>query len=91
MFGPASGYILVIRPGFNLQICKRSPVQSLYCQIATQVDQVVDVFYIRNFDGRKVDMPDRIEGIKSEIFQVLPDGGKEEKLYEEDRGDNQAV
>ena len=49
------------------------------------------MFYIRNFDGRKVDMPDRIEGIKSEIFQVLPDGGKEEKLYEEDRGDNQAV
>ena len=49
------------------------------------------MFYIRNFDGRKVDMPDRIEGIKSEIFQVLPDGSKEEKLYEEDRGDNQAV
>ncbi|MBW2592581.1 MAG: [protein-PII] uridylyltransferase, partial [Deltaproteobacteria bacterium] len=60
-------------------------------KIATQVDQVVDVFYIRDFDGRKVDIPDRIEVIKSEIFQILPDGSKEEKLYEEDRGDNQAV
>ncbi len=40
-------------------------------QIATQVDQVVDVFYVRDFDGQKVDLPQQISAIKSALEQLL--------------------
>ncbi|MCK4620009.1 MAG: HD domain-containing protein, partial [Desulfobacterales bacterium] len=33
-------------------------------KISTKVDQVVDVFYVRDFDGQKVDAPDRVLAIK---------------------------
>ena len=36
-------------------------------KIATKVDQVVDVFYVRDFDGQKVDDPDQVENIKKAI------------------------
>ncbi|MBW2604509.1 MAG: [protein-PII] uridylyltransferase [Deltaproteobacteria bacterium] len=41
-------------------------------KIATKVDQVVDVFYVRDFDGQKVDSPDQVEKIKTSIKEVLP-------------------
>lgn len=41
-------------------------------KIATKVDQVVDVFYVRDFDGQKVDSPDQVEKIKTSIIEVLP-------------------
>ena len=41
-------------------------------KIATKVDQVVDVFYVRDFDGQKVDLPDQVEKIKATIKEVLP-------------------
>ncbi|MBL0712989.1 MAG: [protein-PII] uridylyltransferase [Desulfosarcina sp.] len=41
-------------------------------KIATHVDQVVDVFYVRDFDGQKVDDPEQVEGIKEAIYAVLP-------------------
>ena len=41
-------------------------------KIATKVDQVVDVFYVRDFDGQKVDLPDHVEKIKESIKEVLP-------------------
>jgi [protein-PII] uridylyltransferase len=41
-------------------------------KIATKVDQVVDVFYVRDFDGQKVDFPDQVEKIKTTIKEVLP-------------------
>jgi len=41
-------------------------------KIATKVDQVVDVFYVRDFDGQKVDLPDQVEKIKTTIKEVLP-------------------
>ncbi len=41
-------------------------------KIATKVDQVVDVFYVRDFDGQKVDSPDQVEKIKTTIKEVLP-------------------
>ena len=41
-------------------------------KIATKVDQVVDVFYVRDFDGQKVDLPDQVEKIKITIKEVLP-------------------
>ena len=41
-------------------------------KIATKVDQVVDVFYVRDFDGQKVDLPDQVKKIKTTIKEVLP-------------------
>jgi len=41
-------------------------------KIATKVDQVVDVFYVRDFDGQKVDSSDQVEKIKTSIKEVLP-------------------
>jgi len=41
-------------------------------KIATNVDQVVDIFYVRDFDGQKVDDPDQVARIKATIQAVLP-------------------
>ncbi len=41
-------------------------------KIATHVDQVVDVFYVRDFDGQKVDAPGEEKVIKDAIYAVLP-------------------
>jgi len=41
-------------------------------KIATKVDQVVDVFYVRDFDGQKVDSPDQVAAIKAAIEKRLP-------------------
>jgi [protein-PII] uridylyltransferase len=40
-------------------------------KIATKVDQVVDVFYVRDFDGQKVDLPEQVEAIKSAVSERL--------------------
>ncbi|MBC2693827.1 MAG: [protein-PII] uridylyltransferase [Desulfobacteraceae bacterium] len=44
-------------------------------KISTKVDQVVDVFYVRDFDGQKVDAPDRVHAIKKALSDVLPGTG----------------
>ena len=41
-------------------------------KIATKVDQVVDVFYVRDFDGQKVDAPQQAEAVKAAIKEILP-------------------
>ncbi|MBC2743320.1 MAG: HD domain-containing protein [Desulfosarcina sp.] len=41
-------------------------------KIATKVDQVVDVFYVRDFDGQKVDAPQQVEAVKTAIKEILP-------------------
>jgi [protein-PII] uridylyltransferase len=41
-------------------------------KIATKVDQVVDVFYVRDFDGQKVDEPQQVSAIKAAITEILP-------------------
>jgi [protein-PII] uridylyltransferase len=41
-------------------------------KIATKVDQVVDVFYVRDLNGEKVDSPDQEEKIKKTILETLP-------------------
>lgn len=41
-------------------------------KIATKVDQVVDVFYVRDFDGQKVDDPEQVEAVNAAIRQILP-------------------
>nr|MBL0700980.1 HD domain-containing protein [Desulfobacterales bacterium] len=42
-------------------------------KIATNVDQVVDTFYVRDFDGLKIDSPHQMESIKNTIEEILPD------------------
>ena len=42
-------------------------------KIATKVDQVVDVFYVRDFDGEKIDDPEQVTAIKEAVTAVLPD------------------
>jgi [protein-PII] uridylyltransferase len=41
-------------------------------KISTKVDQVVDVFYVRDFDGQKVDAEDQTTAIKAAIEARLP-------------------
>lgn len=41
-------------------------------KIATHVDQVVDVFYVRDDDDRKIDDPAQIAALKSALEDVLP-------------------
>jgi [protein-PII] uridylyltransferase len=40
-------------------------------KIATKVDQVVDVFYVRDVNGQKVDLPDQVANIKAAIIERL--------------------
>ncbi len=40
-------------------------------KIGTRVDQVVDVFYVRDFDGQKVDSQEQVSEIKSSVMAVL--------------------
>jgi len=40
-------------------------------KIATKADQVVDVFYIRDVDGQKIDTPEQEARLKSAILDVL--------------------
>ncbi|MBW2220214.1 MAG: [protein-PII] uridylyltransferase, partial [Deltaproteobacteria bacterium] len=40
-------------------------------KIATKVDQVVDIFYVRDFNGEKVDEGEKVKKIKESIEQVL--------------------
>jgi len=41
-------------------------------KIATKVDQVVDVFYVRDFDGQKIDTPQEIDAVSAAILKILP-------------------
>jgi [protein-PII] uridylyltransferase len=41
-------------------------------KIATKADQVVDVFYVRDVNGQKVDLPDQVANIKAAIMERLP-------------------
>ncbi len=54
----------LIRCGLDTRVAK----------IATKADQVVDVFYVRDFDGQKVDSPEQVAAIKKTIKEVLANG-----------------
>ena len=41
-------------------------------KIATKADQVVDVFYVWDLNGQKIDEPDRVAEIKAAILGRLP-------------------
>ncbi len=49
-------------------------------KIATKVDQVVDVFYVRDFDGQKVDTLEQEAMIKETILSTLANNGNNERL-----------
>jgi [protein-PII] uridylyltransferase len=40
-------------------------------KISTKIDQVVDVFYVRDIDGQKVDTPDQVAAVKAAVDQRL--------------------
>ncbi|MDI6688656.1 MAG: [protein-PII] uridylyltransferase, partial [Desulfobacterales bacterium] len=40
-------------------------------KIATKVDQVVDIFYVRDFEGQKIDSDNQISAIKAAIEKIL--------------------
>ena len=52
----------IFRCGLNIWVAK----------IATKADQVVDVFYVRDINGQKVDLPDQVANIKAAILERLP-------------------
>ncbi|RLB11383.1 MAG: [protein-PII] uridylyltransferase [Deltaproteobacteria bacterium] len=60
----------IFKCGLNIWVAK----------VATKVDQVVDIFYVRDFDGQKVNDPEYLEKIKKEIKKAI----KEER-YEKSR------
>ena len=41
-------------------------------KISTKIDQVVDVFYVRDFDGQKADTKQQVDLIKKAILRRLP-------------------
>ena len=41
-------------------------------KIATKADQVVDVFYVWDLNGQKVDSEDQVEAIKTAVLARLP-------------------
>ncbi|MGM0643752.1 MAG: [protein-PII] uridylyltransferase [Thermodesulfobacteriota bacterium] len=43
-------------------------------KVATKVDQVIDIFYVRSCDDeQKIESPERLETIKKSILQTLPE------------------
>jgi [protein-PII] uridylyltransferase len=51
----------------------RSGLDIWVAKISTKVDQVVDVFYVRDFDGQKVDAEDQVAVVKNAIEKRLPE------------------
>ncbi len=52
-------------------------------KIATKVDQVVDVFYVRDLEGQKVDNPRHVAAVKTAIRETLEGGPR--GMYEKAR------
>jgi [protein-PII] uridylyltransferase len=40
-------------------------------RVSNRVDQVADVFYVRSFDGEKVDQPDQVDLIRKTVEAVF--------------------
>lgn len=63
-------------------------------KIATDVDQVVDVFYVRDFDGQKITDRDKLNHIKQTVLSAIKPSdniGAKKEEYEKDRRNHQAV
>jgi len=77
----SSGFFTIIEvftydfPGLLFSITDalfKSGLDVWVSKIATKVDQVIDIFYVRDFDGQKVDSADQVAAIKDAIAKVLP-------------------
>lgn len=63
-------------------------------KIATDVDQVVDVFYVRDFDGQKITDREKLNHIKQTVLSAIGQSGSigaKREDYEEDRRNHQTV
>jgi len=63
-------------------------------KIATNVDQVVDVFYVRDFDGQKVTDRDTLNHIQQTVLAAIGPAasiGPKREDYEKDRRNHQTV
>jgi [protein-PII] uridylyltransferase len=78
-----SGFFTIVEvrthdfPGLLYKITNalfRRNLDVLIAKIATDVDQVLDIFYVRDTDGQKVDDKEAVAGMKDAIEQVLGDG-----------------
>ncbi len=61
-------------PGLLFQITDalfRCQLDIWVAKVSTRVDQVADVFYVRSFDGEKVDAPEQVSRIKETVRAVL--------------------
>ncbi len=61
-------------PGLLFQITDalfRCHLDIWVAKVSTRVDQVADVFYVRSFDGEKVDLPEQVSRIKETVEAVL--------------------
>jgi [protein-PII] uridylyltransferase len=43
----------------------------VYAKIATHVEQVVDIFYVRSLFGGKVDNPEDLDAIKTAVLGAI--------------------
>jgi len=62
-------------------------------KIATRVDQVADIFYVRDFEGQKVDDPARVSTLKDQIKRMLTEkddrnNGRSQPNADEQSGGN---
>ena len=79
----SSGFFTILEvrthdfPGLLYKITNalfRRNLDVLIAKIATDVDQVLDIFYVRDTDGQKVDDGEAVAGMKDAIEQVLGNG-----------------
>jgi len=49
----------------------KSGIDIHIAKIATKIDQVIDIFYVRTIDGDKVDDPDLLEQLKTNLSSLL--------------------
>ena len=75
-----SGFFTIIEvftndcPGLLFHITDtlfRNNLDVRIAKIGTKIDQVVDVFYVRDRDGQKLNAPDQIEALRKAIENVL--------------------
>jgi [protein-PII] uridylyltransferase len=59
-------------------------------KIATKVDQVADIFYVRDFEGQKVDDPAQVSTIKKQINLALTKIDNRHNGHQEQTADNQS-
>ncbi len=79
----SSGFFTIVEihthdfPGLLYKITHalfRCGLDVLIAKIATNVDQVVDIFYVKDMDGQKVRDPDAVEVIENAMRRVLENG-----------------